>query len=101
MLDPLVIAKHGDLELGLLPGLANRHGLITGATGTGKTVTLQVMAERLSGIGVPIFMADVKGALAGLCQPGTASPKLAERVKQIGVELPQFAGRPTVFWDVF
>jgi len=66
MADPLPIAIHGDLTLDLLPALANRHGLITGATGTGKTVTLQVMAERLSSIGVPIFMADVKGDLAGL-----------------------------------
>ena len=61
MTDPLIIAKAGDTDLGLLPGLANRHGCITGATGTGKTVTLQVMAERFSAIGVPVFLADVKG----------------------------------------
>jgi DNA helicase HerA-like ATPase len=81
--------------------MGNRHGLITGATGTGKTVTLQVIAERLSAIGVPVFMADVKGDLAGISQPGAASAKLAERVRQIGAAMPQFAACPTVFWDVF
>src|SRR5438046_5906681 len=101
MPDPLIIAKHGDLELGLLPGLANRHGLITGATGTGKTVTLQVLAERVSSIGVPVFMADVKGDLAGMSQPGATSPKFEERLKLVGVKAPRFTGFPTVFWDVF
>ena len=101
MPDPLVIAKHGELELGLLPALANRHGLVTGATGTGKTVTLQVIAERLSAIGVPVFMADVKGDLAGMSQPGVTSAKFEERLKLVGVEAPRFTGFPTVFWDVF
>ncbi|HYT96731.1 MAG TPA: helicase HerA-like domain-containing protein, partial [Casimicrobiaceae bacterium] len=101
MSNPLIIAKHGDLELGLLPGLANRHGLITGATGTGKTVTLQVLAERLSSIGVPVFMADVKGDLAGMSESGATSTKFAERLALVGVEAPQFTGFPTVFWDVF
>jgi DNA helicase HerA-like ATPase len=101
MPDPLIIARHGDVELGLLPALANRHGLVTGATGTGKTVTLQVMAERFSSIGVPVFMADVKGDLAGISQPGATSPKFAERLKLVGVDAPPFAGFPTVFWDVF
>src|SRR5690348_6166563 len=101
MADPLAIAVHGNVELDLLPALANRHGLITGATGTGKTVTLQVIAERMSAIGVPVFMADVKGDLAGLSQPGTASPKLTQRLSQLGLETPAFAGFPTVFWDVF
>ena len=101
MPDPLVIAKHGDLELGLLPALVNRHGLITGATGTGKTVTLQVIAERLSAIGVPVFMADVKGDLAGMSQPGVTSARFDERLKLVGVEAPAFTGFPTVFWDVF
>ena len=78
MADPLPIARHGELEIDLLPALANRHGLITGATGTGKTVTLQVIAERMSGIGVPVFMADVKGDLAGMSQAGVSSPKLAD-----------------------
>ena len=88
MPDPLIIARHGDGELGLLPALANRHGLVTGATGTGKTVTLQVMAERFSSIGVPVFMADVKGDLAGISQPGATSPKFAERLKASGINVP-------------
>src|SRR6476660_1339599 len=100
MAQPLPIAKHGKRELCLLPALANRHGLITGATGTGKTVSLQVMAERLSGSGVPIFMADVKGDLAGISQAGASSPKLDERLKLIGVEAPAFRGYPVLFWDV-
>ena len=70
MPEPLLIAKNAQVELALLPALANRHGLITGATGTGKTVTLQVMAERFSGIGVPVFMADVKGDLSGISAAG-------------------------------
>ncbi len=101
MADPLPIARNADGELCLLPGMANRHGLVTGATGTGKTVTLQVLAERFSGIGVPVFMADVKGDLAGITQPGAASPKLAERLKLIGADAPKFAGCPSVLWDVF
>ncbi len=101
MPDPLLIAKHGDTECFVLPALCNRHGLITGATGTGKTVTLQLLAERLSGIGVPVFMADVKGDLAGLSQPGKTSPKFAERVQLVGVPEPAFAACPTVFWDLY
>ena len=98
---PMLVAKHGDIECFLLPGLSNRHGLITGATGTGKTVTLQVIAERLSTLGVPVFMADVKGDLAGLSKPGKTSPKFEERLKLVGVPAPAFAGCPTVFWDVY
>jgi DNA helicase HerA-like ATPase len=101
MPDPLPIARNATAELALLPGLANRHGLITGATGTGKTVTLQVLAERFSAIGVPVLMADVKGDLAGISQPGTMSPKLQERLALIGAQTPKFAGSPAVFWDVF
>jgi len=101
MAEPLPIAIHGDMTLDLLPGLANRHGLITGATGTGKTVSLQVMSERLSSIGVPIFMADVKGDLAGLSQAGQATPKLDERLKTIGADRPKFEGFPVAFWDLF
>jgi len=101
MPDPLPIATHGDLVLDLLPALANRHGLITGATGTGKTVSLQVIAERMSGIGVPVFMADVKGDLAGMSQAGAMSPKLGERLKTIGADAPAFGAMPVVFWDVF
>ena len=96
MPQPMLIAKHGDIECFVLPGLCNRHGLITGATGTGKTVTLQVLAERLSGIGVPVFMADVKGDLAGLSQPGKASAKFAERLKLLGVPEPAFVSNPSL-----
>src|SRR4249920_3305400 len=74
MPEPLLVAKAGSKDLTLLPGLANRHGLITGATGTGKTVTLQVLAERFSGIGVPVFMADVKSDLSGIAAAGATSP---------------------------
>ncbi len=100
MPEPLPIAKHGELEIDLLPALANRHGLITGATGTGKTVTLQVIAERMSSVGVPVFMADVKGDLAGMSQPGAMSPKLEERLRTIGAQAPVFTAMPVVFWDV-
>ena len=85
MSEPLLIARTPDTELFLLPGMANRHGLITGATGTGKTVTLQKLAESLSEIGVPVFMADVKGDLTGVAQAGTVSEKLLARLKNIGV----------------
>jgi DNA helicase HerA-like ATPase len=97
---PLVIAK-GKSEIGILPKMANRHGLIAGATGTGKTVTLRVMAERFSAIGVPVFMADVKGDLSGLPFPGGDNPKIAERVQKLA--LPDFSpqGYPVAFWDVF
>jgi len=101
MAEPVVIARNQEVEVALLPALANRHGLITGATGTGKTVTLQVIAERMSAIGVPVFMADVKGDLAGLSQAGTSSPKLAQRLSQLGLPAPDWTAFPTVFWDVF
>ena len=100
MLPPLVVAKSG-VELGLLPGMANRHGLIAGATGTGKTVTLQAVAEALSSIGVPVFMADVKGDLAGLAAPGGGNPKVAERVKMLGIADHAPQAFPVAFWDVF
>src|SRR5512143_529434 len=98
--ESLSIAK-GKGWISLLPGMANRHGLIAGATGTGKTVTLRVMAERFSAIGIPVFMADVKGDLSGVARPGGADPKVAERVKQLGLSGFAFEGCPTVFWDVF
>ena len=101
MSEPLFIAK-GEREIHLLPQMANRHGMIAGATGTGKTVSLQVLAQNLSQIGVPIFMADVKGDLAGISQPGSeANAKVAERVRQLGLSNFAFAGCPAVFWDVF
>src|SRR5215213_4941949 len=101
MTEPLVIAKAGDTDLALLPALANRHGLITGATGTGKTVTLQVVAENFSRIGVPVFVADVKDDLSGIGAAGTLTPKMAERLKATGIEAPAWKAAPVVFWDVF
>jgi len=96
----LLIAK-SDKNLFLLPKMANRHGLIAGATGTGKTVSLQVMAEGFSAAGVPVFMADVKGDLAGISQPGTATPKIQERIKLLKLGSWPYAGSPVTFWDIF
>ncbi len=101
MAEPLLIAKHDTIECHLLPGLANRHGLITGATGTGKTVTLQTLAENFSRIGVPVFMADVKGDLTGASQPGKIGDKLAAVLKERGLPLPAHLACPTTLWDVF
>lgn len=101
MSTPLLIARTLEKELFLLPGMANRHGLITGATGTGKTVTLQKLAESFSEIGVPVFMADVKGDLTGIAQEGTASEKLLDRLKNIGVTDWQPRTNPVVVWDIF
>ncbi|HCE93446.1 MAG: ATP-binding protein [Burkholderiales bacterium RIFCSPHIGHO2_01_FULL_64_960] len=101
MAEPLLIAKHDTIECHLLPGLANRHGLITGATGTGKTVTLQTLAENFSRIGVPVFMADVKGDLTGASQPGKIGDKLAAVLKERGLPLPAPLACPTTLWDVF
>jgi len=100
MENQLLIAK-GEKDLYLLPRMANRHGLITGATGTGKTVSLQVIAENLSRIGVPVFMADVKGDLSGLSQPGAPGPKITERVQKMALNDFRFSGSPVTFWDVF
>ena len=101
MADPLLIAQHGATQCQLLPGLANRHGLITGATGTGKTVTLQKLAEAFSRIGVPVFMADVKGDLTGISQKGQVADKLADVLKERGLPLPEPTACPTTLWDVF
>ena len=100
MSEGLAIAKGNALQV-LLPGMANRHGLVAGATGTGKTVTLRVLAEQFSQIGVPVFMADVKGDLSGIAKPGQENPKIKERLKQLGIEKFHFSGFPTVFWDVY
>ena len=101
MADPILIAKHGDIETFILPGLANRHGLITGATGTGKTVTLQKLAESFSQIGVPVFMSDVKGDLTGISQQGTIGGKMADILKERGLPLPEPTSCPVTLWDVF
>ena len=98
---PLLIAKNSQVELALLPALANRHGLITGATGTGKTVTLQTLAENFSRIGVPVFMADVKGDLTGISQAGHIGDKMAAILKERGIEAPEPLACPTTLWDVF
>jgi DNA helicase HerA-like ATPase len=98
--DGLLIAK-GEKDLYLIPKMANRHGLVAGATGTGKTVSLQVMAESFSRIGVPVFMADVKGDLAGVSQPGTATPKVQERIGLLKLAGHAFEGSPVTFWDIF
>jgi len=101
MPEPLIVAKSGKTSLALLPGMANRHGLIAGATGTGKTVTLQTLAQGFSAIGVPVFMADVKGDLSGLAQAGSMSPRLKERFAALGMRDFAFTGCPVTFWDVF
>ncbi|HWH75337.1 MAG TPA: helicase HerA-like domain-containing protein [Methylibium sp.] len=101
MAAPLLIAKHGEIECALLPALANRHGLITGATGTGKTITLQTLAENFSRIGVPVFMADVKGDLTGISQTGKTPEKVAKILADRGLALPEPTRCPTTLWDVF
>jgi DNA helicase HerA-like ATPase len=101
MSEPMLIARRNNTECFMLPALANRHGLITGATGTGKTVTLQTLAEGFSKIGVPVFMADVKGDLAGISQAGSISPKLAASIQERGLPTPEPIGCPTTLWDVF
>jgi uncharacterized protein len=100
MSEPILLGK-SPAEQFLLPAMANRHGLIAGATGTGKTVTLQTLAEGFSARGVAVFMADVKGDLSGLAKAGGTSPKAVERAKQLALE--DYAGLsfPVVFWDVF
>lgn len=101
MTEPLLIAQTTERQLHLLPGMANRHGLITGATGTGKTVTLQKLAESFSNIGVPVFMADVKGDLTGIAKPGAASEKLLARLAKIGVSDWSPQDNPVALWDIF
>ncbi|HSW61759.1 MAG TPA: DUF853 domain-containing protein [Dissulfurispiraceae bacterium] len=99
--DGLLLAKKGSVGMYLLPQMANRHGLITGATGTGKTVTLRVLAEHFSSIGVPVFMADVKGDLSGIAQAGGDHPKVIDRMRQLGMTDVTWQAFPVVFWDVF
>lgn len=101
MAEPLMIAKNAHTSCAVLPGLANRHGLITGATGTGKTVTLQTLAEHFSRIGVPVFMADVKGDLTGISQAGSIGDKLAGILKERGIDAPLSKACPATLWDVF
>jgi DNA helicase HerA-like ATPase len=102
MAEPILIAKkNSENELNLLPVMANRHGLIAGATGTGKTVTLQTLAEGFSRIGVPVFMADIKGDLSGISEAGGGNSKVKERLEMLGVKDFPFEGSPTTLWDIF
>jgi len=101
MAEPILIAQHNDTQCFLRPDKANRHGLITGATGTGKTITLQTLAEGFSRIGVPVFMADIKGDLTGISQPGVIGAKLAGFLKERALPAPESAAFPTTLWDVF
>jgi DNA helicase HerA-like ATPase len=100
MTNPILVAKSSE-SFCLLPNMANRHGLIAGATGTGKTVTLQRLAEGFSAAGVPVFLADVKGDLAGLSQEGGGNSRIAERIQLLKLEDFAFNSQPTAFWDVF
>jgi DNA helicase HerA-like ATPase len=100
MTEPILVARKDKDEQFLLPAMANRHGVITGATGTGKTVTLQRIAEGFSQRGVPVFMADIKGDLTGVTQPGGGNSKVDDRNKLLGIE-PAFEGFPATLWDVF
>ncbi|GAB4399964.1 MAG: DUF853 domain-containing protein [Rhodoferax sp.] len=101
MAEPILVAQHGHVQCRLYPDKANRHGLITGATGTGKTITLQTLAEGFARLGVPVFMADIKGDLTGISQPGRATPKLSAVLAERGLPTPEFTGFATTLWDVF
>ncbi|HQV09150.1 MAG TPA: DUF853 family protein, partial [Thauera sp.] len=105
MADPMLIARAHDKDalkdICLLPRLSNRHGLITGATGTGKTVTLQKLAESFANIGVPVFVADIKGDLSGIGAAGVKSDKLMQRLAAIGITEYTPRANTVVFWDVF
>src|SRR5690554_6847531 len=101
MANPILIAKNQKMELKLLPQMANRHGCITGATGTGKTVSLQVLAQAFSQAGTPVFVADIKGDLSGISQAAQPNEKLQARLQKLGLPTPEWAGCPVAFWDVF
>lgn len=101
MLPASIRVAKGKVELLLSPRMANRHALIAGATGTGKTVTLRVLAEQFSAMGVPVFLADIKGDLSGMAKPGGDHPKIAERVEKLGLTDFSYQGSPVTFWDIF
>jgi hypothetical protein len=101
MTDSICLARSGAQNLVLLPALANRHGLITGATGTGKTVTLQKLAESFAALGVPVFMADVKGDLSGIGAAGVLSEKLKAAIAERGTLVPKPVANTPVFWDLW
>ena len=98
--EPFPVAK-GTHVVTMLPAMANRHGLIAGATGTGKTTTLRVLAENFSAIGVPVFLADIKGDLSGIAKAGGDNPKVLERAQQLGISGIQPQGYPVTFWDAY
>lgn len=100
-MDQVIFIGQAEQKVGILPKMANRHGLIAGATGTGKTITMQGLAEGFSDIGVPVFLADVKGDVSGVSQPGKEHPKVAERVEIMNLTEFAFEGFPVTFWDVF
>src|SRR3954468_3939471 len=100
MTEPILVAKRDASEFYLLTNMANRHGVITGATGTGKTVTLQRIAEGFSQRGVPVFMADIKGDLTGVSQAGGGNQRVEDRFKQLEFENVQYEGSPVTLWDV-
>ena len=102
-MDPILLGKGitDDVAVTLLPKLGNRHGLVAGATGTGKTVTLMTLAEGFSRLGVPVFLADVKGDVSGLAVPGTGAENLLQRAAEIGVVDYAPAASPTIFWDLY
>ncbi len=97
----IILGGNGDNQILMNAGMANRHGLITGATGTGKTVTLQILAESFSKLGVPVFTADIKGDLSGLAAQGSEHPKITERLDYIGMQDHQFFKSPVTFWDLY
>ncbi len=97
----ILLGGNGDRQILMDAALGNRHGMISGATGTGKTITLQILAEGFSRLGVPVFLADMKGDLSGIAQPGKSHDKITERINKIGIDDFQFRGNPTIFWDIF
>lgn len=101
MVGPICIAQNAQQSISILPSMANRHGCITGATGTGKTISLQVLAKGFSRIGTPVFVADAKGDLSGISQAGSLNPKLKKRLETLGLAEPQWDANPVEFWDVF
>lgn len=101
MANPILIAKNNEISSVILPRMANRHGLIAGATGTGKTVTLQTLAEGFSKNGIPVFMADVKGDLSGMSQQGGGNARVEARVQQLALSDFSYAKCPVTFWDMF
>src|SRR5215213_6511582 len=100
MIEPMLVAR-GTVDCLMLPEMANRHGLIAGATGTGKTVTLHTIAEKFSSLGVPVLLVDVKGDLAGIAQQAGDNPKVTERIAELKLDPFAYTSFPVIFWDVY